>query len=261
MKRWLSLVLAVALLCAALFGCKKEEEPENIMQFGENSGVSQSAGEEGASQTMPSEEGSPGPAAVKGAAVTVRHSVAYAFDGVLYGAVAYENTGSVPVVVNEAQFSFTTGGNPYIQTFEPVYAQYDVVAPGDTSYCVLFFEDEEIQPGDAQLTAQLSCQQAEGAPFLLQVEHGYLVENYPGFATLSGALKNPPTQHRTCELNMIYAGFYDDAGELLGVWYFSKNAVLAPDVQKPFVIHLKALPIENLAEDCETIEFRAIGIE
>jgi len=254
MKRFFCFLFAILLLLAAVFGCKKAEEPENTMQFGQTE-------EPAASDTANESMGSVSPAVQKGAAVEVTDTVAYWFDGVLYGAAAYQNIGDVPVVVEEAVFTFHMDGTTHTETFIPATGAYDVIAPGNTGYCVGFFEDTGLEnSGTMELGAELKAVKASTDAFTLTVQNGYLIENYPGFATLSGELKNPDTQYQSCDLNMIFAGFYDAEDTLLGVWYFSKNAQLAPGMSIPFVVHMKALPVENLAENCSSIHFHAFGI-
>ncbi len=257
--RFHCIAIILGILCLLCCACAKEQE-DTVLNVGMEQGASSSApSQENTGQSGQTREQSS--TAASGVQVKVLQSVAYAFDGMLYGAVEYQNSGSENLILGEATFTFSHPGGEATEQFLPVANEYDVVRPGETSYCTLFLPVEGITGGEAvSLTPSLTCQPAQLEPFPLEAEHPYLVQNYPAFCTLSGSLKNPDQGSGACELNMIDAGFYDEEGNLLGVWYFSRNAVLDPGVSKPFVVHLKALPIPALADHCKEIRLRAFGI-
>ncbi len=242
-------LLALALLAAAFMGCAKEEEPAPVLDI-----TGEAAEGEGA-------QGGEAATASSGAKVEVGKTAAWTFDGTLYGAAEVTNTGNTNVILTEATFKFGLPDGERKETFIPVLAEHDVLKPGQTGYCTLFLPVEGLTPGQTPtLTAEVACAKTDEEPLALKVSDAYLVSNYPNFATLSGALENPQTAEESCSLNMVQAGFYDESGEFLGAWYFSRNAVLAPGVQKPFVVHLKALPIPELADRCKEIKTRAFGV-
>lgn len=266
LKRLFVYLLTSALLFSA--ACGREEQEGTQLSLG-SSEAAPAATAEPTAESTPDSAGPEAPTAAparpssgQAGEAAVLQTAAYVLDDVLYGAAAFENTGSENLVLTEAAFDFNVNGESINETFVPVMAEYDVIRPGETAYCTLFLPVEGIEPGgDASLTASLRAAPAEIPPFPLLAENGYLVQNYPDFATLSGAVGNPENAAATCELNMIHAGFYDEAGTFLGAWYFSRNASLSPGVSKSFVVHLRALPIPNLAENTARIDLRAFGIE
>jgi hypothetical protein len=138
-----------------------------------------------------------------------------------------------------------------------VYAEYDVLLPNETTYVSCWIGDTGAK-GEVSLSARLTCAQTEDAAMPFEAERARLIRNYPGFATLSGRLVN--RSENTFTLSVVQAGFYDEDGAFLGAWYFTRNAQLAPDAQKNFVVHLKSLPIPNLADDCANIDLHAFGL-
>ncbi len=191
--------------------------------------------------------------------VTVADTVAYVFDGAegptLYGAAAYENTGNCPVVLTGAALSFTVNGTAQSHDYTPVMNELAVLLPGETGFIAWWHPDASLTPGAAAaLAVELSCRQAEAARISVRPSSLYLADNYPGFTTMTGSLE----ADGECSLNLIYTGFYDDNGKLLGVWHFTKNAPLDPGESKTFAVHMKELPIEGLAE--KTGEIRTYGV-
>ncbi|MDR0841487.1 MAG: hypothetical protein LBN26_08935 [Christensenellaceae bacterium] len=235
------------LMIACLFacGCAKDE----VVIVDVTGGVSVESSE------LPAE----GASAAARAQVTVRDTAAYVLSGaegtMLYGAVAYENTGDAPVVLTDAEFTFTADGNAIIHVFTPVFAEQTVVLPGESSYVALWRAESGLAPGtEATLAAKLSCKPCEGARNALAVDRIFLAHNYPAFTTMTGRV----TAERDCPLNLLYTAFYDDAGGLLGVWYFTEGAQLMAGEALPFTQHMKSLPIEGLAE--QTAQVRAFGV-
>lgn len=266
-KRLFVCLLTLALLFSTACGKEEQEGTQLSLGSGDTAPAATSApaeaseGDSGGTEA-PSAAPTAKPSGGGKIEATVTGTAAYVLDDVLYGAAAFENTGSENILLTEATFDFDVNGTAITETFVPVMAEYDVIRPGETAYCTLFLPVEELDPGgDISLSASLLAVPAEIEAFPLTAESGYLVQNYPDFATLSGAVGNPDGAEITCELNMIHAGFYDENGAFLGAFYFSRNASLSPGVSKSFVVHLRALPIPNLAENTARIDLRAFGIE
>ncbi len=199
------------------------------------------------------------PAAAPAPAVEVTDTAAYVFDGAegptLYGAAAYQNTGNCPIVLTGSKLTFTVGGASQSHDYLPVMSDIAVLLPGETGFIAWWNPDSSLTPGAAAaMTAELSCAQADPARIPVTPRSIYLADNYPGFTTMTGSLESDGE----CSLNLIYTGFYDDSGKLLGVWHFTKNAPLDPGENKTFAIHMKELPIEGLAE--KTKEIRTYGV-
>jgi hypothetical protein len=258
-RKWICLLLVLAL--ALLGGCVKKAEPENTLDFGEGAAVSaapaeaqpETSGEQPQTNTEQPLKSGTGKYELAG-------SVCYVFPGMLYGAVAYTNTDSTAITLTEASFTFTYAGGSQQNTFQPVTAGHEAVQPGETAWCTLWLPvgDTAGVIENPALTAQLSAARTDKQQQSLGVSEARLIQNYPGFATLSGRLSNPGTQ--VCDLNLVYAGFYDKDGVFLGAWHFTRNAVLQPGDGAAFVVHLQALPIEGLIERTAQMRFRAFGI-
>lgn len=189
---------------------------------------------------------------------TVRDTVAYAYEGAegpaLYGAISYENTGDGALVPAKATFTFALEGKTEEVTFTPVFADQTIVLPGETAYAALWYPLAGITPGaDVRLSASLEWEEASASPLRIEAGDLRLAHNYPAFTTLAGVL----TPGADCPCNLIYAAFYDQAGALLGVWYFTENAHLMAGEPKAFTTHMKEFPLADLAE--RTAEIRAFG--
>ena len=195
------------------------------------------------------------------ATVRVLSTVAYLFDdaNVLYGAVEYRNDGNCPVVLSGAKFVFDSGAYSLEQEFTPMLCQYDVLYPGDTSYVTYWgVTDEGAQfRSDIGLTASLECEKAAVDRIDLEVDGLLVADNYPGFSTLSGIVENK--SGTDCNLNLIYAAFYDDSGSLIGVWHFSENATLKSGVAQSFVGNMTELAIDGLSSRVSAIKATGFG--
>ena len=262
MRKWKP-VLCCILGLLLLSGCSKTQAPEDALDFGApmpSAAPAQSPTSEDLPAAAAGEENVPPASAPPTAGLSITGSAAYAFPGMLYGGVSYTNESNAAMLLSEATFTFTYAGGTQQSTFVPVAAENDVVAPGETAYCTLWlpYDDTAGRPDSVTLQAQLSGAAATLSPRPLTVENARLIQNYPGFATLSGRLNNPGTD--ACDLNMVYVGFYDQGGALLGVWHFTRNAVLQPGDGAAFVVHLQALPIEGLCENTAEMRFHAFGI-
>lgn len=197
--------------------------------------------------------------------VKVMASVAYLFEGekgsILYGAAQYMNTGDCPVTVSKASFEFNLNGSRYNEETTPALNAFDIVLPGETSYVAAWVEKEDIEykeGSEVAVSVQLSPARSLQTPLKLTAGKLYIAQNYPGFCTLSGSLSNESKEE--CDLNMFYSAFYDKDGALLGVWNFSKNVLLAPGDEKAFVVHMRALPIPDLAKNTAEIKTAGFGI-
>lgn len=253
--RLTAILMALLLLFA---GCADKPESTDTLEIGAAAASAPPAGE---GKTDPAQSPGTGSSVAKaGAAVAVTDSAAWYFPGTLYGGVAYKNEGSAPVTLASATFTFSYSGKTQTSDFSPVAAEQDIVLPGETGYCTLWlpYDDALGVPENLTVKAELTAQAAAQSPQPLAVGDAKLIQNYPGFATLSGSLKNPGA--KPCNLNMVYAAFYGEDNKLLGVWYFTRNALLQPGEDAAFVVHLQALPIEGLAEQTKEIRFRAFGM-
>ncbi len=263
MRKLVRLAAMLLIMLLLFTGCAATPEAEDTLEIGAPASstppLSSGSGEQAAPIQTPAGN-SVGSRKTGAAAVTIVDSIALHFPGTLYGGVAYKNEGSAPVTLTAASFTFSYSGKTQTSDFTPIAAEQDIVLPGETGYCTLWlpYDDALGAPEDMKVTAELTAAAAEQSPQALTVEDARLIQNYPGFATLSGSIKNPG--NKACDLNMVYAAFYDEQNALLGVWYFTRNAVLQPGEDAAFVVHLQALPIEGLAEQTKEIRFRAFGI-
>ena len=253
-RKWIT---CISLLLALLTGgCAKQEEAEKALDFNAASAAQATPAQEGQSPANSSARPvTPGTGKLK-----LTDSVCYAFPGMLYGAVAYTNTDDAAIMLTEAYFAFTYDGGSQQSTFRPVTADYEAVQPGETAWCTLWLpvDDTAGAPQNIKLDAQLSASRTDVQQQTLVVSQARLIQNYPGFATLSGELANPGTQ--TCDLNLVYVGFYDKDEAFLGSWHFTQNAVLQPGDSAAFVVHLQSLPIQGLSEQTAEMRFRAFDI-
>ena len=252
------LLAAILMMLLLLAGCTPKQSAEDALEIGAalESPLPAAAG---APQEQPAQAIAANTKAQDGT-VSIVDAVAAYFPGVLYGAVAYRNDSSAPVALSAATFIFRYAGGSQTSDFTPIAANSDVVMPGETAYCTLWlpYDDARGVPENLTVEAELTAQGVAQSAQQLTVGDARLVQNYPGFATLSGSLKNPGVKN--CDLNVVYAGMYDENGKLLAVWYFTRNAVLQPGEDTAFVVHLQALPMEGLAERTKEIRFRAFGI-
>ncbi|HOF94745.1 MAG TPA: hypothetical protein PKX46_03725 [Clostridia bacterium] len=234
-----SCVLLIVLL---LFGCAKKAAPEDAIEFDKSA----------AQQNQEAD-------ALENEELVITDKAAYVFKNVLYGCASYKNEGKTSLLLSEAEFSFSYAGRVFESTVAPVSGESDIVLPGETAYCTLWLPvDAALDSAAPELMVKLKAKPATKPRLELGVADARLIENYPGFATLSGKLFNPGTV--VCELNMVYAGFYDKDGALLGVWYFTRNALLKPGDAVAFVVHLRPLPIKDLALNTAQIRMRAFGL-
>ncbi len=251
---------AIVLLLFLLAGCTPKQSAEDALEIGAALESPLPAAAAEVPGAVPPAQANAANTKAQNGTVSIVDAVAVHFPGVLYGAVAYRNDGSAPVALSAATFIFHYAGGSQTSDFTPIAANSDIVMPGETAYCTLWlpYDDARGVPENLAVEAELTAQGVTQSAQQLTVGDARLIQNYPGFATLSGSLKNPGVKN--CDLNVVYAGMYDENGKLLAVWYFTRNAVLQPGEDTAFVVHLQALPLEGLAERTKEIRFRAFGI-
>lgn len=255
-KRILIFLLVATMLLSVGCGDAEEERDEHTLDF---SSAQTAPPASGADNAQPQKPAGTQTANASQGDLQVVSAVAYALPGTLYGGVEFQNAGNAHMVLKEASFTFAFTGGSEENTFEPVAWDRDVIAPGETGYCTLWLPyEDEVDSASVSLTCSLLGEAANPAENTLRVESARLIQNYPSFATLSGRLVNPEQESR--ELNLVYAGFYGQKGELLGVFHFTRNAILRPGDGIPFVVHLRLLPIPGLAEHTADIRFHAFSM-
>lgn len=267
MKKNFVIFICILLSLALMAGCGKKQEDETSLFAIDPMSIGSaptpepevSAEVQGLEVTTVNQPAaSADPAAAPAPAVTVTDTVAYVFDGAegptLYGAAAYENTGNCPIVLTGATLSFNVGGAAQSHEYIPIMSDIAVLLPGETGFVAWWNPDSSLTPGSAAMTAELSCAQTDAARIPVTPRSVFLADNYPGFTTMTGTLES----EGECSLNLVYTGFYDENGDLLGVWHFTKNAPLDPGENKTFAVHMKELPIEGLGE--KTKEIRTYGV-
>ena len=255
MKKAVFLSFVLLLTAFFAFGCAKEAV-ENVSI----TGPSASQDVQGGVVLTPFVTEAPANAGK--ASVEATASVAYAYETAgtpaLYGAVAYKNTSTANVMITKAAFTFRAGETKVEHEFEPVLAQYDVVAPGETSFVTLWLTDSTIPAGtEVTLEAKLTCAAAQSTRVNLKVTNLFLADNYPKFTTMSGTVTNAASTE--CAFFMTYVGFYDESENLLGVWYFTKNVRLEAGGGIDFVTRMEDLPINGLSETAKTMVAGAFG--
>lgn len=207
-------------------------------------------------------DGSGASAGGKTARAEVVSTAAYAYTSngktTLYGAAEYKNTGTADIVLSKAAFTFRADGGTAEHEFEPVLSQYDIVAPGESSFVTLWLTSDAIPAGTSvTLEVSLTCAPAEDARADMEVKNLFLADNYPKFTTMSGTLKNISASEYA--FLMTYVGFYDESDSLLGVWYFTKNIRLGAGESTDFVTRMEDLPVNGLSESVKTMKTSAFG--
>lgn len=252
MRRRQIVLFVLSLALSVLFGCSAQQA-SNIPETPGESAPPLSAAPTPA-KTPPNPE------------LSVVQSVAYAFgsgeDTLLYAGFEVKNTGNCPAYVDSVTADFEVEGAGVFSTeFQPVASQYDVVAPGGKSYVALWYPAKKELPQGAAVSfsAELNAKQSEQDSLALSVKNARVLQNYPGFSTVSGSLWNE--SGRECPLNVVYIAFYGADDNLLGVYHFTKNASVLAGEFKNFVEHMRQLPIGSLSENTVRIEAHAFGIE
>ena len=261
-KRFIAIIICG--LMALSFGCSKKNDVVDVLAAQDVTDVTGSASADGtgaASVDGQEPAGETASVPAQTLAYKITGSVAYVFSGTegatLYGAVEYQNTGSTSFIVESAAFSFSVDGAPLEVTFSPMLNQYDIIEANQSSFLALWHTDAALTAGaSAELTGvELTVSPSSERRRNLSVSDIYLADNYPGFTTLSGTVMNLSQQ--SCSFNVVYTGFYDETGSLLGVWYFTKNVYLEQNDDKAFVMQMRELPIPDLEARCT--DARGVG--
>lgn len=242
------LIICAALLCACSPRVADKGEDTNAHITPQPHSVSES-GSAGVSETAYSGEPS----------VEVTASVAYLFSSLegneLYAACEYKNNSNCPCVITSVRYVVDISGSEVEVTAEQPAAKYCVLLPNETFYNAVWNEYEP-KAGDtvSVKNVEINCEKCTDTHCArLNITDMFLVQNYPGFASVSGNVKSTG---RSVSLNEIYTAFYDKSGELLGVWYFTDASEISNE-GKHFTTHLRSLPIEGLSE--KTAEIKAVG--
>lgn len=252
-KRTASRILSISLLCILLsllmiftFGCKKKETPL------------------ASPSPLPTATFAPTASPAPAVTVEVKQTAAYYFSssegkGVLYGCIEYTNTSKVPIVISQANFTFTGETRLMERNIEPLVYKNDIVAPGGTSTLAVWAEYEKTVPEvPVTVTAELIPEASDGAASILRISNPFIADNYPGFSTISGTLENPASD-MDYVLSIVYFSFYDENNKLLGVWHFTKDMALPSEQSRNFVMHMRSLPIPKLGMLTKQMVTRGIG--
>ncbi len=211
-----------------------------------------------------SPEETPAPPQSAGASVT--QCAAYYFPNIqgcanLYAAAEFKNESLANAVVSSVSVTFTVDGKTVEHSFTPPCTESDIVAPGAVSTVAGWFSYSGSAPKDAVSATATVTLEPVGQPQQrpLSVSSLMIVQNYPGFATVSGRAANA-SEETDYDLTMIYLSFYDSEGALLGVQFFTKDLMVKAGDSRDFVYHLRCLPIEGLTENTAQIAARGMGI-
>lgn len=244
------LAAALCLLCA----CGAKQQPQNTSAPSEDA--------------VPTAVPTPSPTPVPVPTAQVEQCAGAYFPDIsgspnLYAAVEFTNTGVVPAAVESIRVTIAFDDQTVKETFTPPLAENDIVEPGARSTVAVWIPYTKSTPSEgaafsvsAEVTLTASTDRDKDP---LTVENLVLVQNYPGFSTVSGRLQNP-TDDRDYSLTLVYLSFYDETGALLGVTHFTKNLAVPATESRDFVTHLRALPIDGLPEKTARIVARGIGI-
>lgn len=254
-------ILLAVLLSFALCACAATSaQPSEAPSAEDNPDPAQNEAEEPLS---PAPQEIPLPEAAEG---VVTQCAAYYFPDIqgsanLYVAVEYRNESSFDAVVSSVSVQFTVNGKTVEQTFTPPCAQSDVVAPGEVSTAAAWFSYSDSAPTEPVTATAAVTLKPVSQPLMmpLSVTNLMIVQNYPGFATVSGRAENTSAE-RDYDLTMIYLNFYDAEGKLLGVQFFTKDLIVKAGDVHDFVYHLRCLPIEGLTENTASITARGFSI-
>lgn len=253
MKKFLAALLIILMLIPVLGACRsKDADSSDALDVAETVAPLQT------------QAGAAGYGYGHNAGVKIRASVAYAFAGeqgaTLYGAVEYENTGDCPIVISKAHFIFALADNKIEYDYAPPLGEYMIVLPGEISFEAVWVTGKSVEPGEAvTLSASLTAVEAAVPTVALEANNLYVADNYPDFSTLSGRLSCK--SESGCTMNVVYVGFYDEAGAFLGAWYFTKNAVLEPNEAKNFVINMRDFPLGDLGARVASFQSAAFGFD
>lgn len=189
-------------------------------------------------------------------------------DGVpnLYAAMEITNAGAVPAIVESIKVTFNTGEKTQATTFTPPITQNDIIEPGETIQLAVWLPYEGERGKINAQSAVTAAAEATLTPVSdsvaqrLVVEDITLLQNYPGFATVSGTLVNK-TSAENFDLTLVYLSFYDAEDKLIGTYHFTKNLSVPAEESRNFVVHMQSLPIEDICGKTARIVARGIGID
>ncbi|HWS31003.1 MAG TPA: hypothetical protein VN512_12930 [Clostridia bacterium] len=256
MKKALFLILILLFAACAAFGCAKEAGEEVVLLE-----PTPSDGTVSVELTPFGGDAFSAPnSSLPSLKVISAVACAYEADGKpgLYGAVEYQNNGSVNIIVKKAAFTFLAGETKVEHEFVPVLSEYDVVEPGESSFVTLWLPNDSVTAGNAvMLEAGLTCESTQNKRLNMEAANLFLADNYPKFTTLSGTLKN--ASGGECSFLMTYVGFYDESEKLLGAWYFTKNIRLESGDSIDFVSRMEDLPVNGLSKTAKSMKTSAFG--
>ncbi len=174
----------------------------------------------------------------------------------LYVAIEYKNTGDCPIIISNVELTAVCDGISESTSFVPELNEYMILLPDETGYIARWLSDTAIpQGGNVTVEVHLSAECSAASGVRISVDRLYAADNYPAVTTLSGRLTCQ--DGRGCSANMIFIGFYDEAGEFIGAWYFSKNALFDALGSKNFVVNMNGFPVDNLSQ--KAANMRGIG--
>ena len=260
---FLALLFSAAFLFSAC-GKKEEEAAEPV--------ASMSAAPTAHTITLaPSALPSPSEAPELAPVASVSQVNAYYFPDIngipsLYAAFEVENTSRVPITLGETTITFDTGKNQVSDTYIPMQSTDDIILPNQKNtyaYWMIYDKESKLKIG-SPITASVELTplvaEENRTPRSLKIEHVRLIQNYPTFPTISGSIVNPPEQ-KDFSLSLIYVSMYDENDALLAVWHFTEDMTIPSDSRRNFVMHVRSLPIPDLAQNTRRIEARGIGFE
>lgn len=252
MKRKAALLCAIAYAVALIFALCACADNENR---GDIAAIADSA----EPQSTPLESDAPA-AYGTDASASVTATAAYSYkkddENALYVAIEYENTGDCPITISNVELSASCNGISESTSFVPELNEYMILLPGETGYIARWLADTAIpEGGSVMLDARLTIERSTASGIRISVDRLYTADNYPTVTTLSGRLICADGQG--CSANMIFVGFYDEAGDFIGAWYFSKNALFDALDSKSFVVNMNGFPVDNLSQKAASI--RGIG--
>ena len=266
LKIWASAFMAL-LLAASAIGCGGESEETAETAPTPTPVPSVLAGGMPTPTPEPTETPEPTADPLSQAALSseVTQTAAYYFPDLktLYVAVEFTNTGDTNATVESVSVEISLGGSTVSQAFVPAFADMDIIEPGATATVAGWFSYDGTAPEEgAEIVASANVAlkaTAETQQKALSFDNLLIVQNYPGFATVSGCMTNL-SETEDYNLTTVYLSFYDEEGKLLGMQYFSKNLQIPAGGTRDFVYHLRSLPIPSLTENTAVITARGMGI-
>ena len=189
----------------------------------------------------------------------VMQSVAYLFKeqtgNELYAACEYKNTSDCPCIVTGVSYELNISEKKVIIESGQTASRYCIINPDETFYHAVWKEYNCTESDTVKMiSVSITCEKSLDNRLPLSISDLYLVENYPGFASLSGVVHGAD---KNVVLNEIGVGFYDSEDKLIGVWYFTDSTDFAANKETHFTTHMRSIPIEGLTE--KTVSIKAMG--